>query len=82
MATLKNAQDVDRTNRIKELAKEIKDQAELVEHRKMENKKHVEQSVKERQKVFKKSFLIISLQLVLRIAICLCLYTTEFSCFF
>lgn len=51
MATLRSAQDVDRTNRLKELAKEIKDQAELVEHRKMENKKHVEQSVKERKKV-------------------------------
>lgn len=52
MTTLKNAQDVDRVNRMKELSREIKDQTELVEHRKMENKKHVEHSVKERQKVW------------------------------
>ena len=51
MATLKTAQDLDRTNRMKDLAKGIKNPEELVERRQMENKKHVEQSVKERQKV-------------------------------
>ena len=50
--TLKNAQDLDRSNRMKDLAKGIKDPDELAQHRRRENKKHVEQSVDERQKVF------------------------------
>jgi len=51
MATLKNAQDLDRSNRMKDLAKGIKDPEELQQHKRRENKKHVEQSVKERKKV-------------------------------
>ena len=51
MTTLKNAQDLDRSNRMKDLAKGIKDLDELAQHRRRENKKHVEQSVEERQKV-------------------------------
>ena len=50
-ATLKNAQDLDRSNRMKDLAKGCKDPDELAQHRRRENKKHVEQSVEERQKV-------------------------------
>ena len=51
MTTLKNAQDLDRSNRMKDLSKGFKDPEELAQHRRRENKKHVEQSVKERQKV-------------------------------
>ena len=51
MTTLRNAQDLDRTNRMKDLAKDIKNPDELNQHKRRENKKHVEQSVKERQKV-------------------------------
>ncbi|XP_066916251.1 1-phosphatidylinositol 4,5-bisphosphate phosphodiesterase beta-4-like isoform X2 [Clytia hemisphaerica] len=51
MATLKNAQDLDRSNRMKDLSKGFKDPEELAQHRRRENKKHVEQSVKERQKL-------------------------------
>ena len=53
MVTLRNAQDLDRSNRMKDLAKGIKDPEELQQHKRRENKKHVEQSVKERQKVSK-----------------------------
>ena len=51
MTTLKNAQDLDRSTRMKDLAKGFKDPDELAQHRRRENKKHVEQSVEERQKV-------------------------------
>lgn len=66
MTTLKNAQDLDRSNRMKDLSKGFKDPDELAQHRRRENKKHVEQSVEERQKV--PEYFVFKIQLILVIS--------------
>ena len=60
MLTLKKDQDKFNRGELKDLSRKYKDKTELQKMKRVQNKKHIEQSVKERQKVSDTTMLFLS----------------------